>query len=194
MKKDPQRVCHTYWSNRAGCKNTELDQNMGTGVPLGPKNISMAETITVRNPATIPSLWYLIYVDDNTATGANLSQVHPVLTMALGRTFVTDEMPPLPSRRRGARFWLAGAVEVVGAKFRYVSAKSWSHETPVDPELIIKDLLVQTKYSTIPAFCETSLVVKVRDALTNQAVNAVTVTVVWLEGGYKQVSQRDWGP
>ena len=194
LENDPQTVCHTYWSNRAGCKNTELDQNMGTNAPLAlaDTSSSMGETITVHNLAANPSLRYLVYVDDNTATGADLSQVQPQLTMSQGNTFVTDQMPKLPSRQRGARFWLAGAVEVMGPKFRYVAAKSWSQETPSNPGLVIEDLLTRTAETTTPAFCVGSkLAVRVRDALTNQAASAVTVTVLRLEDGQEEVGSSN---
>ena len=92
----------------------------------------------------------------------------------------------------GARFWLAGAIGVVGSKFRYVPAKSWSKETPnSNPGLVIINLLSRPVDSPTPRFCEgTRLGVSVINALTREGVKAANVTVLRLEDGQEQVRSR----
>merc|ERR1719341_3199685 len=89
----------------------------------------------------------------------------------------------------GSRFWLAGAIEVVGTSFRFVSANTWSEETPNNkPGITIDNLLTQTVDSATQAFCEGSkLSVTVNDALTNEALENVTATILRLDDGEEQV-------
>ena len=115
VEEDPTKVCTTYWNNMAGCKDTELDQNVGNGALLGRNSMtssSLAETITVHNLAAKSKHRFMVFVDDNTADGANLGKVQPQITMTQGNVIVTDQMPQLPAWQEGARFWLAGAIEV----------------------------------------------------------------------------------
>ena len=115
VEDEPTEVCTTYWNNMAGCKDTELDQNVGTGALLGRNGVtssSLAETITVHNLAAKSQHRFMVFVDDNTATGADLGQVQPQITMTQGSVIVTDQMPQLPMWKEGSRFWLAGAIEV----------------------------------------------------------------------------------
>lgn len=105
-QEEPRQVCHTYWNNMAGCSGTELDQNWGAEVGSELERTSprvMSETITIYNLAAKPQLTFMVFVDDNTATGANLSLVAPQLTMTQGSTAVSAQMPSLPSSHAGAR-------------------------------------------------------------------------------------------
>ena len=107
----------------------------------------------------------MVFVDDNTADGANLGKVEPQITMTQGNVIVTDQMPQLPAWQEGARFWLAGAIEVfpkllflevydflqqvVGTSFRFVSANAWSEETPNNkPGITIDNILAQVRQSS----------------------------------------------
>ena len=186
MNNDPKTFCHTYKSNK-GCEKAELDQNKGEQKST---NTSMSETMTVDIRS---ALRYLVYVEDKSLNGADLSQVQPQLTMALDKTFLTDQMPPLPSLHSGVGLWVAGAIEIVAGKFRYVAAKTWLQETPDNSKAVvtIKELLDQTEYSQTPAFCEgTSLVVGLKDALTGMAVTNATVDVIRVDGLHEQVGLR----
>merc|ERR1719370_1511367 len=192
VEDEPTKVCTTYWNNMAGCKDTELDQNVGTGALLGRNGVtssSLAETITVHNLAAKSQHRFMVFVDDNTATGADLGQVQPQITMTQGSVIVTDQMPQLPMWKEGSRFWLAGAIEVVGTSFRFVSANTWSEETPNNkPGITIDNLLAQTVDSATQAFCEGSkLSVTVNDALTNEALENITATILRLDDGEEQV-------
>ena len=120
VEDDPTKVCTTYWNNMAGCKDTELDQNVGEGALLGRSSSSLAETITVHNLAAKSQHRFMVFVDDNTATGADLGQVQPQITMTKGSVIVTDQMPQLPMWKEGSRFWLAGAIEVSNVSFSFV--------------------------------------------------------------------------
>ena len=73
---------------------------------------SLAETITVHNLAAKSKHRFMVFVDDNTADGADLGKVQPQITMTQGNVIVTDQMPQLPAWQEGSRFWLAGAIEV----------------------------------------------------------------------------------
>jgi len=183
---EPREVCHTYWNNMGGCDDTELDQNVG--MESVKKDNSLAETITVYHFAAKTPYSYLVYVDDNTATGANLSVVEPQLTMTQGNKIVSAQMPKLPTAHAGARYWLAGAIEVVGTSFRWVPAHAWFMETPNNkPGITIDNLLAQPTDGSEPDFCEDiQLKVVLIDALTQEPVQA-TASVVRVESGDEQV-------
>ena len=114
VENQAQMVCTTYWNNMAGCADTELDQNVGAGAILGRAAISssLAETVTIYDLAAKSNFRFMVFVDDNTATGADLGEVQPQITMTQGSVIVTDQMPQLPMWKEGSRFWLAGAIEV----------------------------------------------------------------------------------
>ena len=96
---------------------------------------------------------------------------------------------------------------MVGTSFRFVSANTWSEETPNNkPGITIDNLLTQvlldlvfnrqlslfqTVDSATQAFCEGSrLSVTVNDALTNEALENVTATILRLDDGEEQVAHN----
>jgi len=190
---EPREVCQTYWNNMGGCPDTELDQNVGMGaLKRMSSDASLAETITVYHLAAQSHLSFLVFVDDNTATGANLDLVEPQLTMTQGKKVVAAQMPKLPKAHAGARYWLAGAIEVVGTSFRWVPALAWFMETPNNkPGITIDNLLDQPTDGSEPSFCEDiQLKVTIMDALTNAALDISanpTVTIYRVESGEQQV-------
>ena len=98
---------------------------------------------------------------------------------------------------------------MVGTSFRFVSANAWSEETPNNkPGITIDNILAQVispsplLTSTLiflfqaadgrtEAFCEGSkLSVTVKDALTNEALENVTATILRLDDGEEQVLHK----
>jgi len=184
--KEPRELCQTYWNNMAGCPDTELDQNLGEQLGSHAARIEIldasAETITVAHLAAKDHLRFLVFVDDNTATGADLSLVQPQVTMAQGTKVVSAQMPSLPSTEIGSRFWSVGAIEVVGSSFRFVpSTNTWSIDSPWTKAAILVDNLLDTEPIVIPSFCEgIQLNVTAIDALTHAGAANSKATVIRL--------------
>lgn len=194
---EPRVVCQTYWNNMAGCKDTELDHNMGaeTGSPLIPSSplISLAETIRIHDFAAKSYLTFLVFADDNTASGANFSIVQPQLTITLGTTVVTSQMPWATDSEAAARFWVAGCLEPVGTTFRFVSSNTWTNESPEGKAGIICDNLLGREVATTPpSFCSgTNLMIRVRDTQTDlPMLGNTTANVLRLDRGQEEMV---WG-
>lgn len=199
----PRLACHSYWNNMDGCKDTVLDHNMGANIGEMTEDLgnsltnstqdsgvtSLAETIRIHDFAAKPSLTFMVFVDDNTATGANLSVVQPQLTMTEGNTVVTAQMPYMYEADDGTRFWFAGCLEAVGTGFRYVAANTWSVESPNTKAAVMCDnVLGRSPQAEVPSFCEgTNLHLRVRDTQTDLGISNVTATVLRLEAGEQQM-------
>jgi len=190
---EPRELCQTYWNNMAGCSDTELDQNLGVDQGGNQDNFeildSKAETITVANLAAKQNLKFLVFVDDNTATGADLSQVKPQLTITQGNKVVGAQMPVLPPSEAGSRFWTVGAIETSGSSFRFVKASSWSIESPWTKSAILVDnILAGNTNVETDIFCQgIKLNVAVIDALTHQRQAGGTVSITRLSEDDEQV-------
>ena len=91
--------CLTYWHNMDGCKGITLDQNVGLEEEGSTSRLSpyaKAETIAVQDFTSMQDSVLMVYVDDNSASGANLSAVAPHLTINDGSKSLSVTMPTLP--------------------------------------------------------------------------------------------------
>ena len=92
--------CLTYWHNMDGCKGITLDQNVGVeeeGRTSQLSTKSKAETITVQDfTSMMQDSVLMVYIDDNSASGADLPTVSPHLTINDGSKSLSVTMPTLP--------------------------------------------------------------------------------------------------
>ena len=94
--------CLTYWHNMEGCKGVTLDQNIGKedseDEPSTQRDTlyAKAETITVQDFPSTQDLVFLVYIEDNTASGPDLDAVTPHLTINNGGKSRSIIMPTVP--------------------------------------------------------------------------------------------------
>ena len=92
--------CLTYWHNMDGCKGITLDQNVGVeeeGITSQLSPYAKAETIAVQDFASTEDSLFMVYIDDNTASGADLNAVTPHLTINHGSKSLSVVMPTMPT-------------------------------------------------------------------------------------------------
>ena len=88
-KEGTMESCLTYWHNMEGCKGVTLDQNIGKEEaeeePSTQDTLyAKAETITVQDFPSMQDSVFLVYIEDNTASGPDLDAVTPHLTINEG--------------------------------------------------------------------------------------------------------------
>ena len=91
-----QDACLTYWHNMDGCPGITLDQNVGVEEEGSTSQLSpnaRAETIAVQDFTSTQDSVFMIYVDDNSASGADLLAVTPHLTINDGSKSLSLVMP-----------------------------------------------------------------------------------------------------
>jgi len=173
-KNDNRITCETSLSNMNGCKDTSLNHNMKRG------GINGSETITVTDIASKSALSYLIYADDNSLTGSALDTSKAAITITDGSRSIKKTLPPFTEETvAGARYWLAGCLQVVGTTFDYIPVDKFSRESPyVTDKLYCYNLFKSTVATTPPPFCENArLSIAIRDSVTNNPIVNATATV-----------------
>ena len=91
--------CLTYWHNMDGCEGITLDRNVGVeeeGSTSQSSPYAEAETIAVQHFTSLQDSVLMVYVDDNSASGADLSAVTPHLTINDESKSLSVTMPSLP--------------------------------------------------------------------------------------------------
>ena len=94
-----QEACLTYWHNMDGCTGITLDQNVGVMEEGSTSQLSpnaKAETIAVQDFTSMQDSVFMVYVDDNSASGADLLAVTPHLTINDGSKSLSVVMPTMP--------------------------------------------------------------------------------------------------
>jgi len=181
---EPRESCHTYWNNMAGCDDTQLDQNLGAALGNNARIDVLeagAETITIAKFSAKSKYEYLVYVDDNTASGADLTTVKPQVTMTQGNKVENSQMPTLPSSQAASRFWLVGAIQVEGTTFRFVAANTFSLESPWAQAAQAIDNWLSANPTITPPFCEgISLDITIMDSITHVGPASAVATVLKL--------------
>merc|ERR1719209_450891 len=99
-----------------------------------------------------------------------------------GTNSVIEEIPDFTEDTvAGARYWLAGCMQIIGETFNYVPVNKFSRENPNVAEKLFCDNLFKNEVLTDPVepFCEnTNLHIVVHDSTTNDPVQNVTATVI----------------
>jgi len=148
--------CLTYWHNMEGCKGVTLDQNIGKEdaeeepSPQRDTLYAKAETITVQDfPSTQDSV-FLVYIEDNTASGPDLDAVTPHLTINNGGKSRSIIMPTVPDDSLpGVRYWIAGCFEAASTGLQFYPVNSWTQENPhTNSRLLCVNLLAQQSQDT----------------------------------------------
>ena len=98
-REDTMESCLTYWHNKDGCNGITLDQNVGLEEEGSSSQLSpyaKAETIAVQDFTSMQDSVFMVYIDDNSASGADLPAVTPHLTINDGGRSLSVIMPTLP--------------------------------------------------------------------------------------------------
>jgi len=185
-KQDTQIFCETYFGNDNGCTDVTLNQNIQQG------GQGISEIVSISNiGAHSGSETYMVFVDDNSVSGTSLfeSEAHILLTDGTNSRLIT--MPGLTEDVvAGARYWLAGCLEVAGESFYYIPVNKFSRESPLLNEkfychnLFLNGGIIEPEEPFCP---NTELKVKVRNSLDNKEVSQGTATVLLLDGDVENV-------
>merc|ERR1719466_174643 len=174
-KNDNRVTCETYYNNMDGCKDTFLNHNIRQG------GINGSETVTIRQITDNSMLTYLVFADDNTVSGSSLGTSQAHITITDGTNSVIEEIPDFTEDTvAGARYWLAGCMQIIGETFNYVPVNKFSRENPNVAEKLFCDNLFKNEVLTDPVepFCEnTNLHIVVHDSITNDPVQNVKTSV-----------------
>jgi len=171
-KNDNRATCETFFNNMNGCKDTSLNHNMKQG------GINGSETVTIRQVTSNSMMSYMVFADDNSLTGSSLGTSQADITVTDGTNTIKETIPDFTEDTvAGARYWLAGCVQIVGETFHYVPVNRFSRETP--DKLFCDNLLKNTVPTTSEPFCaNTVLNIAVHSSLTNLPVQNVSTSVI----------------
>ena len=171
-KTDNRATCETFFNNMNGCKDTSLNHNMKQG------GINGSETVTIKQVTSNSMMSYMVFADDNSLTGSTLGTSKADITVTDGTNTVKETIPEFTEDTvAGARYWLAGCVQIVGETFHYVPVNRFSRESP--DKLFCDNLLKTTVAAATEPFCtNTVLNIAVHSSLTNQPVQNMSTSVI----------------
>eukprot|EP00091_Calanus_sinicus_P005021 TRINITY_DN15385_c1_g1_i1.p1 TRINITY_DN15385_c1_g1~~TRINITY_DN15385_c1_g1_i1.p1 ORF type:complete len:162 (-),score=44.86 TRINITY_DN15385_c1_g1_i1:7-492(-) len=124
---------------------------------------------------------YLVFADDNSVSGSSLGSSQADITITDGTDTVKETIPTFTEDTvAGARYWLAGCLQIVGETFSYVPVNRFSRESPsVTDKLFCDNLLKNTVATTSEPFCNNvDLSVAVHSSTTNEPIKNVTASVI----------------
>jgi len=174
-KNDNRVTCETYYNNMDGCKDTFLNHNIRQG------GVNGSETVTIRQITSNQMFSYMVFADDNTVSESSLGTSRAHITVTDGTNSVIEEIPAFTEDTvAGARYWLAGCLQIVGDTFRYVAVNRFSRENPNIAEKLFCDNFFKNELLSDPVepFCEdTHLHVVIHDSTTNDPVPNVKTSV-----------------
>merc|ERR1712106_732191 len=175
-RNDNRMTCETFYNNMNGCKDTSLNHNIKQG------GINGSETVTIKQIRSNAMFSYLVFADDNSLTGSSLGTSQAHITVTDGTNSVKERIPAFTEDTvAGARYWLAGCLQIVGETFNYVPVNSFSRESPNVADKLFCDNLFKNAVDTTPVehFCENiDLHVDIHDSMTNGPVQNVTASVM----------------
>ena len=179
-KNDNRMSCETFFNNMNGCKDTSLNHNIKQG------GLNGSETVTIRQVTANSMMSYLVFADDNSLTGSTLGTSQADITVTDGTNTVKETIPEFTEDTvAGARYWLAGCVQIVGETFNYVPVNRFSRETP--DKLSCDNLLKTTVATTSEPFCANiDLNVAVHSSMTNEPIQNVSASVIITKNGAQQ--------
>merc|ERR1712142_199704 len=187
-KNDNRATCETFFNNMNGCKDTSLNHNMKQG------GINGSETVTIRQVTSNSMMSYMVFADDNSLTGSSLGTSQADITVTDGTNTIKETIPDFTEDTvAGARYWLAGCVQIVGETFHYVPVNRFSRETP--DKLFCDNLLKNTVPTTSEPFCaNTVLNIAVHSSLTNLPVQNVSTSVIITKDDTQQTVAESANP
>ena len=179
-KTDNRATCETFFNNMNGCKDTSLNHNMKQG------GINGSETVTINQVTSNSMMSYMVFADDNSLTGSTLGRSQADITVTDGTNTVKETIPEFTEDTvAGARYWLAGCVQIVGETFHYVPVNRFSRESP--DKLFCDNLLKNRVAEAAEPFCaNTVLNIAVHSSLTNQPVQNMSTSVIITKDGSQQ--------
>jgi len=177
---DTRMSCETYYSNLEGCQDTNLNQNV-------PEGGSQREIITINDiMSQSGKASYMLFVDDNSVSGPNLFTSGARVVITDGETTrIQDISEDQGDAAAGARFWLAGCIEIVGDSFKFVPAKKYSRVSPMEIDKFFCHNLFLNGGVTErdEPFCpNVEMKITLRNSLNNEDILDSDVSVVYEEG------------
>jgi len=174
-KNDNRVACETFYNNMNGCKDSSLNQNIKDG------SIDGSETVTIKHVTSNAMMSYMVFAHDNSLSDSSLSSSQADITVTDGTNTVKEMIPPFTvDTVAGARYWLAGCIQIVGETFNYIPVNRFSRESPsVSDKLFCDNLVKNTLASTPEPFCDNiNFDIDVHSSMTNNPIENATAFVI----------------